>query len=76
MHRNSKRILRLINQLMDIRKIDKGQLQLKFRETDIVGFIEDLMQTFEYTAKNQNMEFRYIHDIHELKEKIDMSYMD
>ena len=76
MHRNSKRILRLINQLMDIRKIDKGQLQLKFRETDIVGFIEDLMQTFEYTAKNQNMEFRFIHDIPELKVWIDLNNMD
>ena len=33
---------------MDIRKLDKGQMFMKFRETDMVGFIDDLMQTFEY----------------------------
>ena len=40
-YRNAQRILRLINQLMDIQKLDKGQMHLKFRETDIVGFIND-----------------------------------
>ena len=30
-YRNAQRILRLINQLMDIRKLDKGQMHLKFR---------------------------------------------
>lgn len=52
-YRNSQRILRLINQLMDIRKLDKGQMFLKFRETDMVGFIDDLMQTFEYMARKR-----------------------
>lgn len=52
-YRNAQRILRLINQLMDIRKLDKGQMHLKFRETDIVGFINDLMQTFNYQAQKR-----------------------
>ena len=52
-YRNAQRILRLINQLMDIRKLDKGQMHLKFRETDIVGFINDLMQTFNYQAQKK-----------------------
>lgn len=76
MHRNAKRILRLINQLMDIRKIDKGQLLLKFRETDIVGFIQDLMQTFEYTAKKRNMDFQFVHEHPQLKVWIDLNNMD
>lgn len=76
MHRNAKRILRLINQLMDIRKIDKGQMSLKFRETDIVGFIDDLMQTFEYSAGKRNMDFKFIHEMPELKAWIDLNNMD
>ena len=76
MHRNAKRILRLINQLMDIRKIDKGQLVLQFRETDMVGFIKDLMQTFEYTAKKRNMDFQFTPDQPELKVWIDLNNMD
>lgn len=58
-YRNAQRILRLINQLMDIRKLDKGQMHLKFRETDIVGFINDLMQTFNYQAQKKNITFTF-----------------
>ncbi len=76
MHRNAKRILRLINQLMDIRKIDKGQLFLQFRETDMVGFINDLMQTFEYLANKRNMDFQFVHEMPELKAWIDLNNMD
>ncbi len=58
-YRNAQRILRLINQLMDIRKLDKGQMFLKFRETDIVGFIADLMQTFDYQAQKKHINFAF-----------------
>ena len=76
MHRNSKRILRLINQLMDIRKIDKGQMVIKFRETDMVGFIDDLIKTFEYAANKRNIKFGFIHDDNHLMAWIDISNMD
>ncbi len=58
-YRNAQRILRLINQLMDIRKLDKGQMHLKLRETDIVGFIADLMQTFDYQAQKKHIGFKF-----------------
>jgi len=61
MYRNAQRILRLINQLMDIRKIDKGLMIVKFNETDMVGFIDDLMQTFEYLANKRNIRFTFEH---------------
>ena len=62
-YRNAQRILRLINQLMDIRKLDKGQMFMKFRETDMVGFIDDLMQTFEYMARKKNIRFTFEHEM-------------
>src|SRR5690606_36686267 len=33
MRRNARRILHLVNQLLDLRKLESGQLQLKFQET-------------------------------------------
>ena len=61
MHRNSERILSLINQLMDIRKIDKGQMQLQFQEVEIIGFIKDICAIFEeqIEAKKINLHFRH-----------------
>lgn len=75
-YRNAQRILRLINQLMDIRKLDKGQMGLKCRETDIVGFIEDLMLTFEYQAKKKNINFVFEHADKSLMVWIDLNNFD
>lgn len=75
-YRNAQRILRLINQLMDIRKLDKGQMHLKFRETDIVGFIDDLMTTFEYQAQKKNIQFTFAHKDEEMKVWIDLNNFD
>lgn len=75
-YRNAQRILRLINQLMDIRKLDKGQMHLKFRETDIVGFIDDLTQTFEYQAERKKIKFVFEHEDKELKVWVDLNNFD
>lgn len=61
-HRNAERILRLVNQLMDIRKIDKGQMQLTFCETNAVEFIADLYNTFVSLAEKKHITFTFHHD--------------
>ena len=76
MYRNGQRILRLINQLMDIRKIDKGLMFVKLRETDIVGFIDDLMQTFEYQSNKRNISFTFEHSVPTLNVWIDLNNFD
>jgi signal transduction histidine kinase/DNA-binding response OmpR family regulator len=75
-YRNAQRILRLINQLMDIRKIDRGQMHLKSRETDMVGFIKDIMQAFEYMAKKKSIEFEFNPEMPELKVWVDLNNFD
>lgn len=63
--RNSERILHLVNQLMDIRKIDKGQMLLKFSEIDIVDFIKDLSHTYLYQTNRKQIDLTFSteHDI-------------
>jgi ligand-binding sensor domain-containing protein/signal transduction histidine kinase/AraC-like DNA-binding protein len=76
MYRNAQRILTLVNQLMDVRKIDKGLMSVSYRETDMVGFIDDLMQTFEYQANKRNIKFTFIHPDNKLKVWVDMQSFD
>lgn len=57
--RNSERILGLINQLMDIRKIDKGQMRLCFAEYDIVKMVRDICSNFEYQADLQGIKLEF-----------------
>jgi ligand-binding sensor domain-containing protein/signal transduction histidine kinase/DNA-binding NarL/FixJ family response regulator len=75
-HRNSLRILRLMTQLMDIRKIDKGQFELRFRETDLVTFIKDVMASFEFAAKSKNIRFFWDSPLESLMVWIDRDNFD
>lgn len=75
-YRNAERILRLVNQLMDVRKIDKGQMQLRFRETEIVGFVQDLYHTFEHLASTKHIKLSFHPEVKELKAFIDPKNFD
>lgn len=76
MQRNANRILNLINQLLDIRKIDKGQMKIECRETDLVGFIEELFQMFDYQATKRNIKFGFVHTMEKLPVWIDRNNFD
>lgn len=56
---NANRILRLVNQLLDFRKQDTGNLKLKVAEGNIVKFIDEIVLAFQdYAhAKKINLEF-------------------
>src|SRR5690606_8161073 len=76
MYRNSERILSLINQLMDVRKIDKGQMQLKFQETEIIGFIKDICIIFEEQLEAKRIALQFNHDMDELHAGVDPKNFD
>lgn len=59
--RNANRILRLINQLMDLRKIDKGQMSFLFKETNIVEAITDICNSFQQMAEAKHISLRFHH---------------
>lgn len=57
--RNSQRILSLVNQILDVRKIDKQQMHLNCRETDMREFIDIIYKVYEYAAKEHEIDFRF-----------------
>ena len=74
--RNAERILSLINQMMDLRKIDKGLMQMRMRETNMVAFIQDIYSLFENQAKTKQIKLLYEHDCDELNVWVDRSNFD
>ena len=76
MQRNANRIIGLVNQLLDIRKFDKGQMKLKFSEVNIIGFIEELFDVFEYQASKRNIRFIFEHQMNELSVWLDQNNFD
>lgn len=74
--RNAERILGLINQMMDLRKIDKGQMQMHMCETDLIGFVRDIHNLFTQQAKTKNIQFSYEYDTQMLPVWIDRGNFD
>ena len=74
--RNAERILSLINQMMDLRKIDKGQMQMRMRETNLVGFVKDIYDLFDNQAKAKQITFLFNHDSDEIPVWIDRQNFD
>ncbi|WP_335965800.1 two-component regulator propeller domain-containing protein [Galbibacter sp. PAP.153] len=76
MHRNSERILHLINQLMEMRKIDKGQIDLKYQKVEMVSLIKDICFLFEDQKKAKEINLEFHNDQEELYAAIDPNYFD
>ena len=76
MHKSSTRILSLINQLLDMRKYDEGQMQLHFAETDLINFLMGPFELYTQTAERRNINFRYNHDMAEQPVWIDRDSID
>ena len=74
--RNAERILHLINQIMDLRKIEKGMMKMRMRETDAIGFVADICNMFEYESKAKSMTFEFVHEDEKLPVWIDLSNFD
>ena len=73
---NAKRILNLVNQILDVRKIDKQQMQLHCQQTDLVSFTQGICKMFEYSAKERGIDFEFHHDSKKLDIWIDRNQFD
>jgi signal transduction histidine kinase/DNA-binding response OmpR family regulator len=58
--RNTQRLLQLVNQLMDFRKIDVGKMAVHATEGDLVSFVREIMDVFEKTARRRGITFRFV----------------
>ncbi|HEY9735832.1 MAG TPA: ATP-binding protein, partial [Trichocoleus sp.] len=45
--RNSRRLLRLVNQLLDIQRLDAGRMQPTFRPCDPAAFVKEIIEAFK-----------------------------
>ncbi|WP_281636186.1 hybrid sensor histidine kinase/response regulator transcription factor [Flavobacterium marginilacus] len=54
-HQNASRMLNLVNQVLDFRRAQAGELKLKASETDIVTYSKNIFDSFKEMAFNKNI---------------------
>lgn len=55
MQRNGERLIRLINQLLDFRKFEEGNMKLQTAERNVVKFINEIVVSFEGYAQSKHI---------------------
>jgi GAF domain-containing protein/class 3 adenylate cyclase len=61
--RNSRRLLRLVNQLLDLQRLDAGKMQPNFRECDLVDFVSQIVESFRPYCEKKGLSLTsYLND--------------
>jgi signal transduction histidine kinase/DNA-binding response OmpR family regulator len=58
--RNTQRLLQLVNQLLDFRKIEVGKMAVRATESDLVAFVRELVEAFEKLARLRGVRLRFV----------------
>lgn len=60
--RNTDRMLRLVNQILDFRKIQNKKMKMQVEEIELVSFVRRIMDNFESMAEEHHIDFVFEHD--------------
>lgn len=69
--RNARRLLRLVNQLLDLQRFDAGQMQPSFRPCDLVAFCRNTVEAFAVYCEKKGIQLQT-----EFSEECPFVYLD
>ncbi|MGE5521067.1 MAG: ATP-binding protein, partial [Candidatus Dadabacteria bacterium] len=69
--RNARRLLNLVNQLLDFRKMEEQELKLQPTEGDLVSFVKEVTDSFRDLSERKKIEFQFTNQIEQLYTSFD-----
>lgn len=76
MDKSTQRLLRLINQLLEFRKMQNNKLVLSLEETDVIAFLYEIFLSFGDIAEQKKMNFRFQPSVKAYEMFIDKGNLD
>ncbi|WP_461127644.1 substrate-binding domain-containing protein [Spirosoma aerophilum] len=74
--KNANRLLKLVDQVLDLRRIDAGKIELLTATHDLVKFIQEIVNDFSFTARKNQIDLQFIHQLPELPYTFDAEKLD
>jgi signal transduction histidine kinase/AraC-like DNA-binding protein/ActR/RegA family two-component response regulator len=74
--KNALRLLQLVNQLMDFRKIENNKLAVRASENDLIGFAREIVKAYQKMADKRNIDLVFQAHENTLPVWFDVTMMD
>jgi signal transduction histidine kinase len=69
--RSANRLLRLINQILDLSKLEKGKTKLFCEEGDVVNFLKGITNSFSSIAERKNISLQFVSEASDIQTHFD-----
>lgn len=69
--RNARHLEKLINQLLDISKLESNKMELELRHGDVVQFISEITETFRSLAERKSLALKFQNEVRDLEMDFD-----
>lgn len=76
MQQNAKRLLTLINQILDLSKLESGQLGLEYRPLEVVSLVKGVSMTFTSLMETKNIHLSVSHGVASLMIQADQEKLE
>lgn len=76
MFRNTMRLLRLVNEFLDISKIEAGLLKMNVGRGNIHDFIHGIIEAYRYLSEQKNIHFRFVSEMEHINCFFDADKID
>jgi signal transduction histidine kinase/DNA-binding response OmpR family regulator len=74
--KNANRLLHLVDQLLELRKLDAGKMELKMVKHDLMAFVKEIVLDFNVKAKSQHIDLQFICPFQTLPFSFDAEKLD
>lgn len=75
-NQNAEKLLSLINQLLDLAKIETGSIKLNMEAVDLIPFLKNIFHSFESLAESKNITFQFETECKEVETEFDPEKME